>query len=152
MILPLCTTVTLTAEKPYLTSLFLFFLVFLSSLFRSSSPSPSLFFLLSLLSLSFSASLPPSPPHPLYLSSLLPPPSSSLLSQSRESTQGPNTVYTGKGNLSRVAQFIEWNGQRNISGWGTPTARMINGTGGFMFHPGVTRDENLTAFISELFR
>ena len=126
-----------------LSSLFLSFLAFLSSipsLFRSSSPSPFLF--------NLSSFLPSTPSLPL----LSPPSSSLLLSQSRESIQGPNIVYTGKGNLSRVAQFKEWNGQTNISGWGTSTARMINGTGGFMFHPGVTRDENLTAFISELFR
>lgn len=142
MILPLCTTVTLTAVltfPPFSFPSWSFYLQFLLS------------FVLPLPPLSFSTSLLPSLPHPLYLSSL-PPSSSLLLSQSRESIQGPNIVYTGKGNLSRVAQFIEWNGQRNISGWGTPTAQMINGTGGFMFHPGVTRDENLTAFISELFR
>ena len=95
--------------------------------------------------------------HPLPLStSLFLPPFLSLslflASQSWESTEGPNIVHTGKGNLSKLAQFIEWNGRYKIAQWGTPAARMINGTGGFMFHPGVTREENLTAFISELFR
>ena len=61
-------------------------------------------------------------------------------------------MHTGKDNLDLVGQFIMWNNQTEIDGWGTKAAKEINGTGGFMFHPGVTREENLTAFISELFR
>ncbi len=72
--------------------------------------------------------------------------------QKLSSEEVSNRVYTGVGNVSRVGQFIEWNGHTNISGWGTPLAREIRGTGGFLFHPGVSREENLTAFISELYR
>jgi hypothetical protein len=51
-----------------------------------------------------------------------------------------------------VGQYLEWKNQTEIEGWGTPEARMINGTGGFLFHPGVTREENLTVFVDELYR
>ncbi len=61
-------------------------------------------------------------------------------------------MYTGVGDVRRVGRYIEWNNQTSISGWGTPKAREISGTGGFLFYPGVTRAENLTSFISELYR
>ena len=80
-------------------------------------------------------------------------PSLSLFfAQSAVSYEGPNTIHTGKDNLDLVGQFIMWNNQTKIEKWGSPAAQQIRGTGGFMFHPGVTRGENLTAFISELFR
>lgn len=61
-------------------------------------------------------------------------------------------MYTGVGDVMKVGQFIEWKGQTNISSWNSTIAREIRGTGGFLFHPGVTREENLTSFISELYR
>ena len=69
--------------------------------------------------------------------------------------QVDNAVYTGKSNINRVGVFGKWNGHTEIyehGGWGTPTAKMINGTAGFMFAPDVMRQGNLTAFISELYR
>ena len=64
-------------------------------------------------------------------------------------------MYTGKDDINKVAEYVEWNGNFEIyanGGWGTPTAKMINGTGGYSFHPDMSRHENVTAFISELFR
>lgn len=61
-------------------------------------------------------------------------------------------MYTGVDDLSKVSQYIEWNGHINMSGWGNIYAGMINGTGGYSFHPGVTRDETLLVFIDELYR
>ena len=64
-------------------------------------------------------------------------------------------MYTGKDDIGLVGQYVEWNGHTKIfehGGWGTDTAKMINGTGGFMFAPDVHRHHNLTAFISELYR
>ena len=72
--------------------------------------------------------------------------------QKLSSVEAPNRVYTGVSDVLKVGHYIEWNKQTSIAGWGTPTARKIQGTGGFMFHPGVTRTENLTSFISELYR
>ena len=66
--------------------------------------------------------------------------------------ESPNRVYTGANDTRRVAEFIQWDDHYNISGWGSHFAGEIRGTGGFMFHPGVTRNENLTAFINELYR
>ena len=64
-------------------------------------------------------------------------------------------MYTGKDDINKVAEYVEWNGNFEIyenGGWGTPTAKMINGTGGYSFHPDMSRHENVTSFISELFR
>ena len=66
-----------------------------------------------------------------------------------------NAVHTGKDDISLIAKFIEWNGNFEIykhGGWGTKTAKMINGTDGFMFAPNVKKDHNLTVFVSELYR
>ncbi|CAI8026532.1 Lysosome membrane protein 2, partial [Geodia barretti] len=66
-----------------------------------------------------------------------------------------NQVYTGKDDISQIGQFIEWNGNFEIykhGGWGTPAAKMLNGTAGFIFPPGVKKGHNVTAFISELYR
>ncbi len=64
----------------------------------------------------------------------------------------PNQVYTGVDDLSKVAQYIQWNANYSMSAWGNPYAEMLNGTGGYSFHPGVSRDETLLVFIDELFR
>ena len=64
----------------------------------------------------------------------------------------PNRVLTGVNDTRLVGQYVEWNNHTEMKGWGTPEARQINGTGGFLFHPGVTRDENLTVFVDELYR
>ncbi len=61
-------------------------------------------------------------------------------------------MLTGVNDTRLVGQYLEWYNQTEIEGWGTPQARMINGTGGFLFHPGVTREENLTVFVDELYR
>ena len=76
----------------------------------------------------------------------------SQLIQNRSTVEEPNEVYTGVNDTDLVGRFIEWNNNTEISGWGTPNARRINGTGGFMFHPGVSRNENLTVFVTELYR
>ena len=78
-----------------------------------------------------------------------------FLDQNRTEIDTDNAVYTGKGDISRVGQYVKWNGHTEIfehGGWGTETAKMINGTGGFLFAPDVKRHHNLTAFISELYR
>lgn len=75
--------------------------------------------------------------------------------ENRTEIDTDNAVYTGKGDISRVGQYVKWNGHTEIfehGGWGTYTAKMINGTGGFLFAPDVKRHHNLTAFISELYR
>jgi lysosome membrane protein 2 len=75
--------------------------------------------------------------------------------ENRTEVQTDNEVYTGKSDISQVGEFLEWNGNFEIyehGGWGTSTAKMINGTGGFLFAPNVMRQGNLTAFITELYR
>lgn len=71
--------------------------------------------------------------------------------QNRSSISYNNTVKTGKHNESEVAQYVRWNNVTEIGGWGTPTARMINGTEGILFHPGVKKDK-VMVFIDEIYR
>ena len=61
-------------------------------------------------------------------------------------------MLTGVNDTRLVGQYVEWNNQTEIKGWGSWRARRISGTGGFLFHPGVTRHENLTVFVDELYR
>lgn len=68
------------------------------------------------------------------------------------SVETPNRVYTGANETRLVGTFKQWNDHYSISGWGTKYAREIRGTGGFSFHPGVSRKEKLVAFINELYR
>jgi hypothetical protein len=59
-------------------------------------------------------------------------------------------ISTGKKNVEKVGQTIEFNGEEEISMW----ARGINveGTDGTQFAPGVSKDESLDVFIPELVR
>ena len=50
-----------------------------------------------------------------------------------------------------VASYIEWNNHTKMD-WDNPWAAMINGTGGYSFHAGVTRDDILMVFIDEIYR
>ena len=75
-----------------------------------------------------------------------------LYPQNLSSVEMPNRVHTGLDDIDLVGAFRQWNGNYNMSGWGSEFAAMINGTGGFMFHPRVSREERLTAFIDELYR
>ena len=61
-------------------------------------------------------------------------------------------VYTGKGYSRFTAKYIMYNGKTSIDGWGSPYAKMINGTEALLFHPGVDRSEELEIYVDELFR
>ncbi len=52
---------------------------------------------------------------------------------------------------SLVSKYIQWNNHTEMA-WANQFAAMINGTGGFSFHPGITREERLEVFIDEIFR
>ena len=62
---------------------------------------------------------------------------------------------TGKGNLSNVAMYKQWNNLTHISGWrevnGTDGGDILGGEG-VLFNPQISRDQKLYAFISQLFR
>ena len=72
--------------------------------------------------------------------------------QNKSEVDKLDEVYTGKGDLNRLGDYIMWKGNTIVEQWGTPWARMINGTDGTLFHPGVSSHENLTIFITEIFR
>lgn len=67
------------------------------------------------------------------------------------SVEEPNMVYTGVNDSSLVSKYIQWNNHTEMA-WANHFAAMINGTGGFSFHPGITREERLEVFIDEIFR
>lgn len=61
-------------------------------------------------------------------------------------------VHTGVQNISQANQYIMWNGNYNMSKWNNSWAAAINGTGGYAFHPQVTKEEVLYVFIDEVYR
>ena len=62
---------------------------------------------------------------------------------------------SGKGNLSNVAMYKQWNNLTHTSGWrevnGTDGGDILGGEG-VLFNPQISRDQKLYAFISQLFR
>lgn len=55
------------------------------------------------------------------------------------------------GDISRVGQFIEWNGLRELPYWDSTEANTVMGTEGFLFKPGNGK-ERIYIFVDQLFR
>lgn len=69
------------------------------------------------------------------------------------SGSGTNTIHTGVGDISRIAQFLEWDGhERYLDVWDTPEANLIRGTEGIFFRPNIRFGDPLTLFIGGLMR
>ena len=64
----------------------------------------------------------------------------------------PTIVATGVGDLRSLNQYKMWENLTSLSKWGTPKARKLYGTDGHLFHPNISRGENLTAFIDQIYR
>jgi lysosome membrane protein 2 len=89
-----------------------------------------------------------------YLHKDIPVPQSVMALQTNNSvndSQGWSTVYTGKGNLSKIAWYKEWNNLTHINGWGADGGDLLGGEG-VLFQPGLSRNDTVYAFISQLFR
>lgn len=61
-------------------------------------------------------------------------------------------IGTGVVNASDLNQFKMWNNLTTLDKWGTPYARRLYGTDGHLFHPNVSRSDNVTAYISQIYR
>ena len=46
-------------------------------------------------------------------------------------------------------EYMQWNGLDSIDDWGTPTARMINGTDGTLFGTGLTPNDTIYTFSDD---
>ncbi|KAI6653529.1 Lysosome membrane protein 2-like [Oopsacas minuta] len=64
----------------------------------------------------------------------------------------PTIISTGVGNLNNLNQYIMWENQTSLDKWGSRKARLLYGTDGHLFHPNISREENITAFIDQIYR
>ena len=64
-----------------------------------------------------------------------------------------NSIYTGVGNISRLAEFLEWNGHKYVlDTWRSPEANQIRGTEGMFFKPNLQLGQPLVLFMGNLLR
>jgi hypothetical protein len=59
-------------------------------------------------------------------------------------------VKTGRDDINKVGQCVEYNGQRKINLWNVPVK--VGGTDGTQFAPGVTNDDTLEVFSLDMMR
>jgi hypothetical protein len=59
-------------------------------------------------------------------------------------------IKTGRDDVSKVGQLVEYNGQKTIYLWDEPVE--VDGTGGTQFAPGITKDDTLDVFSLDMMR
>jgi lysosome membrane protein 2 len=65
----------------------------------------------------------------------------------------PSTIHTGVSDISKIGQFVQWNGLRELHTWPNGNgANDIRGTEGFFFRPNLKKGDNLTAFVDDIQR
>lgn len=64
----------------------------------------------------------------------------------------PSTIYTGAKDISRIGQFLQWDGHHRLDIWPGHSANDINGTEGLFFRPNLNEGEPLTAFVDDVVR
>ncbi|CAH8823642.1 unnamed protein product [Trichobilharzia szidati] len=62
------------------------------------------------------------------------------------------TIDSGLMRSDMVGRIVKFHGNDTLAYWTTPTANMINGTDGTIFHPFITRDEKPYIFSADLCR
>ncbi|KAH7731575.1 CRE-SCAV-3 protein [Aphelenchoides avenae] len=75
-----------------------------------------------------------------------------LVFQKNGTSTGTFEINTGEANENDLGQLISYNGKKTVpdNWWSTPSARMINGTDGNLFKPYISKDENITVFVSDM--
>ena len=64
-----------------------------------------------------------------------------------------STINTGEVDISKVGQYVQWNGLRELSIWENDTdANNIRGTEGLFFRPNLKEGANLTVFVDDIMR
>lgn len=77
----------------------------------------------------------------------------SLLKNNSANDSVPSIIHTGVGDINRIGEFIQWNGQIQLSIWANRTgANDINGTEGLFFHPNINKAERLQVFSTDAVR
>ncbi|XP_066488580.1 lysosome membrane protein 2 [Tiliqua scincoides] len=65
---------------------------------------------------------------------------------------GEYVMQSGEKNYLDFTKIVTWKGKDTVDYWSSPYANMINGTDGSSFHPLISRDETLYAFVSDFCR
>ena len=64
-----------------------------------------------------------------------------------------STINTGEVDISKLGQYVQWNGLRELSIWENDTdANNISGTEGLFFRPNLKEGDKLTVFIDDVMR
>ena len=64
----------------------------------------------------------------------------------------PSIIYTGVRDISRIGQFVQWDGLKRLNIWPGDSANDINGTEGLFFRPNLVEGEPLAAFVDDVIR
>ena len=64
----------------------------------------------------------------------------------------PSIIHTGVGDINRIAEFVQWDGLRDLGVWPGESANKINGTEGLVFRPNLKEGDNLTGFVDDVLR
>ena len=66
----------------------------------------------------------------------------------------PSVIYTGVQNISRIAQFAQWDGHgaSKLGIWPGETANFVNGTEGLFFRPNLQEGTPLQSFVDDVVR
>lgn len=72
--------------------------------------------------------------------------------QQNNTYDGVTSVFTGQTDISMLVHWMDWKGMTELQVWKTRYANMINGTDGSQFAPGVSTDDTLYVFVTQLCR
>ncbi|KAG9354110.1 hypothetical protein JZ751_012234 [Albula glossodonta] len=75
-----------------------------------------------------------------------------LMYKKNGTSDGEFVFHTGEQNYLDYGKIHTWRGESTTSFWTTEESNMINGTDGSVFHPLLSRDEQLYVFTSDLCR
>lgn len=89
---------------------------------------------------------------PGFLQEFLPEISPIIALQQNNTFDGVTSVFTGEGDISKVVQWLDWEGMMELKVWKSRYANMINGTDGSQFAPGTSSDDTLYVFVTQLCR
>lgn len=89
---------------------------------------------------------------PKFLQEYLPEVPFIIALQQNNTYDGVTSVFTGKTDISMLVHWMDWKGMTKLQVWKTRYANMINGTDGSQFAPGISKDDTLYVFVTQLCR
>ncbi|EDO37700.1 predicted protein, partial [Nematostella vectensis] len=87
-----------------------------------------------------------------HLSGILPAINPTIALQKNNTYQGLTSVSTGVKDINSIVEWQEWKGKHSLGVWNSSYANMINGTDGTQFSPGISTDDTLFVFVTQLCR